>query len=151
MLGRNPGPAAATSTPADQPAPDDAAAAGDAAADQPAANGAAASANDMDPDATAAAQGAPGQAASVLPEAAVTDGQGAALGAPAASSSQPGKGRPPRHVVLQPILDKRQRGAVHGFFKAELRLPQMRTETSQSASKEGSNTVSASCTSQIFS
>jgi septal ring-binding cell division protein DamX len=65
----------------------------------------------------------------------------AAGAAGAARDSGPGRGRPPRHVVLQPIADKHTRGAVHGFFKAEPRLPPMRTETFQSTVKEGSNTV----------
>ena len=49
--------------------------------------------------------------------------------------------RPPRHALLQPMGEKQKRAAVHAFFKTEARLPAMRTETSQSASKEGSNTV----------
>lgn len=65
----------------------------------------------------------------------------AAGAASAAQGSGSSGGRPPRHVVLQPIADKHLRGAVHGFFKAEPRLPPMRTETFQSTVKEGSNTV----------
>ena len=109
--------------------------------------------------ATAAAQPAAGaaevadgsaapDAGVAVPAAGAADGAGTAATAAAAGTaagtahgSRPSGGRPPRHVVLQPIADKHLRGAVHGFFKAEPRLPPMRTETSQSTVKEGSNTV----------
>lgn len=138
VLGRDPGAAAAGQL---------------AAAAQPAADGAMAAVNGADHDA-AAADGAAGQAQLFPREAALTGGQEAAPASTAnttgGSGGQKGasdrkgahgRGRPPRHLVLQPIADKKLRGGVHNFFKAELRLPPMRTETSQSASKEGSNTV----------
>lgn len=134
----------------------------DAPADSPAAAGATAAAavGGTAEGATAGADGA--TEATLFPrEAALTGGQNAAAaasngtdggatvaadsrdisGGGGAAAAVSGRGRPPRHLLLQPILEKAKRGAVHGFFKRELRLPPMRTETAQNTDRDGGNTV----------
>lgn len=49
----------------------------------------------------------------------------------AGSSQTPSSKRWPSHVVLNPILEKELRTAVHKFFREETRLPVFRTETAQ--------------------
>jgi septal ring-binding cell division protein DamX len=134
VLGRHPQPQTADPT----------ASAGAAAVSEPAAATAqpAAAAVDVGSAAPAAGATAPAEEATAGAVAGAAGAATTAAGdASAARDSGPGRGRPPRHVVLQPIADKHARGAVHGFFKAEPRLPPMRTETFQSTVKEGSNTV----------
>lgn len=133
VLGRHPQP----------PVADKPASAGGAGASEPAAAAAqpAACAAEI-PDGSAAFDaGSAAPAAGATVEAAAAGTAAAGSATIAAPGSGPSRGRPPRHVVLQPIADKHSRGAVHGFFKAEPRLPPMRTETFQSTVKEGSNTV----------
>lgn len=94
----------------------------------------------------AALTGGQSGAAAVAPDAAdgratvAADSRGVSSGIDGAAATS-SRGRPPRHLLLQPILEKAKRGAVHGFFKRELRLPPMRTETSQSTDREGGSTA----------